>query len=127
MRPILKGDQKYYEYVLVYVDDLFVVSFDPMKTMQQLQECFTFKEGSVKEPDNFLGAQLSFNTNQNRNYWVVSAAKYIEAACKTVEEKWRNDIKLYHTTKKILKVIIHFPIDESVDVIHHLTLNIVQN
>ena len=48
---------------------------------------FKFKEGSIKTPDSFLGAQLSFNTNENRNYWVISSEKYIKAACDTIKDK----------------------------------------
>ena len=87
IRPTLKGDRKYYEYVLVYVDDLLVVSFNPQHTMDELSRTFKFKQGSIKTPDSFLGAQLSFNTNDNRNYWVISAEKYIKAACDTVKAK----------------------------------------
>jgi hypothetical protein len=87
LRPTMKGDRKYYEYVLVYVDDLLVVSFNPMQTMDELRQTFKFKEGSIKTPDSFLGAQLNINTNDNRNYWVISATKYIKAACDTVKDK----------------------------------------
>ena len=73
LRPTLKGDRKYYKYVWVYVDDLLVVSFNPMQTMDQLRATFIFKEGSIKTPDSFLGAQLSCNTNENRHYWVISS------------------------------------------------------
>ena len=87
LRPTLKGDRKYYEYVLVYVDDLLVVSFNPMQTMDQLRSTFKFKEGSIKTPDSFLGAQLSLNTNEDRHYWVISSEKYIKAACDTIKNK----------------------------------------
>ena len=36
IRPIMKEGCKYYEYVLVYVDNLLVVSFNPQQTMDQL-------------------------------------------------------------------------------------------
>jgi hypothetical protein len=94
MRPILKGDRKYYEYVLVYVDDLLVVSFNPQQTMDQLSQTFRFKGGSIKTPDSFLGAQLSINTNAGRNYWVISAEKYILAACDTIKSKMEERHKL---------------------------------
>ena len=90
LRPIMKGSRKYYEYVLVYVDDLLVVSFNPQQTMDQLSKTFKFKEGSIKTPDSFLGAQLSLNTNDGRNYWVISAEKYIKAACETVEARMKD-------------------------------------
>lgn len=83
--PIQKGDHKYYEYVLVYVDDLLAVSFNPQQTMDELSQTFKFKQESIKTLDSFLGAQLHFN--DNRNCWVISAEKYIKAACDTVKDK----------------------------------------
>jgi hypothetical protein len=85
MRPILKGNRKYYEYVLVYVDDLLCVSFNPQQTMDQLSQTFKFKQGSIKTPDSFLGADLSINTK--RNCWVISAEKYVLAACDTIKSE----------------------------------------
>jgi hypothetical protein len=95
IRLCKKNGRNFYEYVLVYVDDLFVVSFDPMTTMTQLQDRFTFKEGSIKPPDSFLGAQLRFITSEGRNYWIISAAKYIEMACKTITERMVQRHKIY--------------------------------
>jgi hypothetical protein len=86
-RPILHKGRKYYEYVMVYVDDLLVVSFNPQQTMDQLSATFKFKEGSIKTPDSFLGAQLSLNTNNGRNHWVISSEKYVKAACETIKSK----------------------------------------
>ena len=91
--PIMKEGCKYYEYVLVYVDDLLVVLFNPQQTMDQLSATFKFKQGSIKSPDSFLGAQLSFNTNQGRNCWFISSHKYIRAACKTIKNKMEHSHK----------------------------------
>ena len=94
IRPIMKDGRKFYEYVLVYVDDLLVVSFNPQHTMDQLSTAFKFKQGSIKTPDSFLGAQLSFNTNQGRNCWVISSQKYIRAACETIKDKMEQRHKI---------------------------------
>jgi hypothetical protein len=48
LRPACKPDgTKYYEYVLIYVDDILVVSHDPEKVMDMLSENYTLKKGSV--------------------------------------------------------------------------------
>ena len=91
-RMVKNGDRKYYEYVLVYVDDLLVVSFDPQQTMDELSQTFKFKQGSIKTPDSFLGAQLHFN--DNRNCWIISSEKYIKAACDTVKDKMEQRHKI---------------------------------
>jgi Reverse transcriptase (RNA-dependent DNA polymerase) len=85
MRPCTYNKVNFYEYVLVYVDDLFCVSFDPYRTMDQLSERFTFKEGSIKSPDSFLGAQLSHH--EKYDCWTISATNYINAASQTIASK----------------------------------------
>ena len=59
MRPATKPDgSEYYEYVLVYVDDILVVSCEPKEVMDYLATKYTLKEGSVKEPTTYLGADI---------------------------------------------------------------------
>ncbi|KAI2500927.1 hypothetical protein MHU86_13534 [Fragilaria crotonensis] len=59
MRPKVKtnGD-KYWEYVLCYVDDILCVSHEPQVVMDYLASKYTLKKGSVKEPDSYLGAEV---------------------------------------------------------------------
>ena len=51
------GD-KYWAYVLFYVDNLLVVSHKPQEVMDFLSKRYTLKEGSVKEPTEYLGNQV---------------------------------------------------------------------
>ena len=46
--------------VLVYVDDIFAISNDPMKTLNRIQEAFKFKNNEVKPPVMYLGAKLEY-------------------------------------------------------------------
>ena len=55
MKP--NGD-KYYEYVLIYVDDILAISHDPKKIMEYLSENYTLKKDSVCEPTQYLGADI---------------------------------------------------------------------
>lgn len=59
MRPGIKpyGFQ-YQELVLCYVDDVISVSHDPMRTMQQVQANSNLKIIHIKEPGNYLVADL---------------------------------------------------------------------
>jgi hypothetical protein len=60
LRPTLKSDgTKCYEYVLCYVDDIFCVSPNTKRTMDEIQSTFKFKNNKVKTPDGYLGASLS--------------------------------------------------------------------
>lgn len=41
LRPATKPDgEKYYEYILAYVDDVMAISYDPVRVMNQIQEKF---------------------------------------------------------------------------------------
>jgi hypothetical protein len=55
LRPAITNDgTNVYEYVLVYVDDIFCVSPNTALTMSQIQESFKFKNDEVKPPDTYL-------------------------------------------------------------------------
>ena len=52
MRKATKSNGlKYWEYILVYVDDVLVISEHPDRIMDGIAGAFTIKPGSMKEPD----------------------------------------------------------------------------
>jgi hypothetical protein len=58
LRPAVKDDGfQYYEYVLVYVDDLLVLSQQGDKTMKALEDFYRLKVGFA-EPTRYLGAEV---------------------------------------------------------------------
>jgi hypothetical protein len=60
MRESKKPDGfTYWEYILCYVDDILVISHEPMKTMDMISHHVTFKSGSIQVPTNYLGATIS--------------------------------------------------------------------
>ena len=59
MRPATKPNGfEYYEYMLVYVDDILVASHDPKPVMEGIKLRFELKGDKYGEPTDFLGAQL---------------------------------------------------------------------
>ena len=60
MRPKTRLDGlKYWSYILVYTDDILVVDHEPQLVMDYLASRYMLKPGSVKEPDQYLGLQVS--------------------------------------------------------------------
>jgi hypothetical protein len=62
MRAKTKPDGfKYWSHILVvvYTDNLLIVDHEPKVAMDYLASRCTLKPGSVKEPDLYLGAQVS--------------------------------------------------------------------
>jgi Reverse transcriptase (RNA-dependent DNA polymerase) len=59
MKPKVKPTgEEYWEYVLIYSEDILVVSNDPKAVMNSLAKAYTLKEGSVALPTTYLGADV---------------------------------------------------------------------
>ena len=78
---------EYYEYVLVYVDDLLFISMDPQSIADCLMKDLKFKHGMVAPPEMYLGARMAHKNINGHDCWSMSSVDYINAAVKNVEEK----------------------------------------
>ena len=79
---------EYYELFLCYVDDVLSISHDPQKTMDGIKNTFKLKNDKIKEPENYLGADLSkMTTADGRVCWTISSDQYCKAAVANVEDK----------------------------------------
>jgi hypothetical protein len=76
---------KYYEMVLVYVDDILCVSHDPKATMSGIQETFKLKDDKIEKPESYLGAQLAHVVIGGQLCWTMSSHEYVKAAVANVE------------------------------------------
>ncbi len=82
---------KYYELLLVYVDDILVVSHIPEETMSRIGEVYDLKD-SVKRPDRYLGANIERRqTKDGRIVWAMSGREYVQNAVKIVKELLAED------------------------------------
>ena len=89
MRPATKpGGFQYYEYILVYVDDVLVLSHEPQKSIEGITAVFKLKNDKAEKPDMYLGAQIEeVKTSEGTKCWTMSSSKYLKAAIANVEEK----------------------------------------
>jgi hypothetical protein len=74
---------EYYEYILVYVDDILAISHKPSIIMQIIQKQYRLKEEPTA-PKQYLGAVIKswHIPNEVRPVWSMSATNYIkEALC----------------------------------------------
>ena len=79
----IQGD--YYEFVLVYVDDLLCISGDPKSFMDKLGRVYDLKD-SVKPPERYLGANVDTYVNSNgQEFWSLSSNDYVQNAVKLVK------------------------------------------
>ena len=59
LRAVLKPDEeKYYEYILSYVDDVLAISHNGIGIMDEIRTTFKFKDNKVAPPETYLGARL---------------------------------------------------------------------
>ena len=59
MRLATKPDgEEYYEYILVYVNDIISVSHKALEVMEEIKGTFKFKNDDIKKPETYLGARL---------------------------------------------------------------------
>jgi Reverse transcriptase (RNA-dependent DNA polymerase) len=82
--------ERYWEFVLMYVDDIMCISHDPQKVMDHIGKVYTLKKGSVGEPTTYLGAQIGkyyLPDNPTKVRWSMSADDYLKRAVKEVETK----------------------------------------
>ena len=88
MRPATKSDgTKYYEYVLLYVDDALVVSENGERLLrEELGKYFDLKEASIGPPDIYLGGKVSSVTLENGvKAYAFSPSQYVQAAVTNLE------------------------------------------
>jgi len=73
----------YWEYALCYVDDILIISHNPQEAMDYLSSKYKLKEGSVKEPDSYLGADIrkwsvEGSDDPTKTRWAMSSDTYIK-------------------------------------------------
>ena len=88
IRPATKHNGfKYYEMLLVYVDDVLCISHDTEATMSGIQPTFKLKGDKVEVPTNYLGTQVTKKIVNGISCWTMSSEQYIKAVIAIVESK----------------------------------------
>ena len=74
LRPGTKANgYRYYEMVLVYVDDVMAISATPSLTITGIQSVFKLKGDKAAPPDMYLGVTLEKKQNaQGTTCWSMS-------------------------------------------------------
>jgi hypothetical protein len=79
---------EYYEYILVYVDDVLALSHQPEVIMQSLETYYRLK-GGYSKPTQYLGAAVkewTFPDDVSRPKWALSFEQYVKEAIKNFEK-----------------------------------------
>ena len=80
MKPDTDPDgDKYYSYILCYVDDVLVLHHGAMTTLMKIDKYFKLKPSSIGDPDIYLGAKLKYTRAENGVWcWTLSPSKYVQ-------------------------------------------------
>ena len=93
IKPQMKpnGD-RYYEMLLVYVNDILIISHNTKPIINGIASQFHLKEDSLCAPNQYLGTMVKIYTNNSGSEcWAMSSDKYVKAAVTDVVEdleKW---------------------------------------
>jgi len=78
---------RYYEYILVYTDDILAISTDPRSILTYIDQHFTLKPGSIAKPTQYLGTTISefrLDDDPTKVRWALTAENYIKEAIRNV-------------------------------------------
>ena len=87
MRMNVKCDgEEYYEFILVYVDDLMAISHEAKECLGSLKQFIKFKKDRIEEPSMYLGATLEKKYINGHKCWTISSKDYIKNVLKHIEK-----------------------------------------
>ena len=88
MRPAVKQDgERYYEYMLCYVDDILCISQDPRRPMAEIGSRLKFKKNKVEPPEFYLEAKLAQKYINEKPVWTMTSFDYIKSSITNLEEQ----------------------------------------
>ena len=92
MKKFQKSDKSWYwGYMLMYVDDALCINADSISQLNRLDRYFKMKEGSIGDPDIYLGGKVSeqhvhnHKDDETTRCWGISPTKYVRDAIENVE------------------------------------------
>jgi hypothetical protein len=95
---------EYWELLLVYVDDILIVSHEPKVHLEKLKTFYEFNISSIGPPTRYLGANVSKvfipGNDSHGEYWSISSRTYVQNAVKNVREMLEEEGRGLRSTAK---------------------------
>ena len=90
IRPAVRPNvSEYYELALCYVDDVLVITAEPMKTIDGIRSVFKLKGDKAKKPGMYLGASLSeLDTADGTKCWTMSSENMLRRPLIMLRPDW---------------------------------------
>ena len=78
--------------LFVYVDDILAVSNKATDVIKEITEFYKMKEGSIKPPDIYLGANImKVQMPDSREVWGSSSRDYVKNSINTIKRLFEED------------------------------------
>ena len=116
LRAACKPDgTEYYEYMLVYVDDILCISHATAPIMKDLATRYWLKEGSIGPPTRYLGADIgTMEYLDGKECWAMSSDSYLQNAIKIVEGFMDGEgVKMRNPTSPFHRLDYHPELDDT--------------
>ena len=86
MREATNSDgEEYYEYILVYVDDLLAISSDARSVILEVAEKFKLNKDKIEPPEIYLGGRLAKKSLNRKEIWTMSSVNYVKVIINNVK------------------------------------------
>ncbi|ACI64709.1 predicted protein [Thalassiosira pseudonana CCMP1335] len=100
-KSVKPNGEPYYELLLVYVDDILLVSAKPGEVFKQIASQFTIKDDHWGPPTQFLGSEVEeFIFEDGGRAWSTTCHKYVKNAVDTVKQLLREDGRQFKSSKR---------------------------
>jgi Reverse transcriptase (RNA-dependent DNA polymerase) len=85
-RPAQKANgERYYEYVLVYTDDMLAASMKPKDILEKIDQHFLLKDGSIGPPKQYLGSSIGkYKFENGDECWWMGSEQYVAESIRNV-------------------------------------------
>ena len=83
--------EEYYEYILIYVDDIIVISHKSREVMEDITSTFKFNNDKTSPPKTYLGAMLKETSITRKNCWMTRSVDYINTVVKNIKVSLKNN------------------------------------
>ena len=104
-----ENGEDYYEYILMYVDDILAISRDAKALLISMEGgTVKYKNGKIEPPDTYLGARLFQKTMNGVQMWGISSVDYVKAAIKTLREALKNKPHLKWPSRVLTPMILNY-------------------
>ena len=77
--------EEYYEYILVYVDDLLAISLDARLVILEVAEKFKLKKDKIEPPEIYIGGRLAKKSLIGKEIWTMFSVDYVKGIINNVE------------------------------------------